>query len=122
MTKVLKYFVLWNPGLYGGGGKQQPTSKPANDLLLNLLLYIGTAIGVFGQQLLSGEEAKLVDRITLETTIRSFIVAAVILPVLYKNTDMHRRKPGFFRFFVCIQHGYFWPQIVSSVGSAFQSS
>lgn len=121
MDRILSYFVLWDAPNLGVRKKEgAPKEAPVNyvKLFWNVSLYLGVAFGVFGQLLLEGPEVDAWNRVSLFAVGRSFVVAAVILPAIYSGANLDRRKPNFITFFICVQHGYFWPSILASLGAS----
>jgi hypothetical protein len=114
--QVLSYFWLWSPGAMGS--KPDKDDEKSRTLFWNVALYVSVAIGVLGQMYFQSLEASETVFLSATSVLRGFFVAAVILPAIYKAASLHRRRPSFINLFICVQHGYFWPSLLSGVSAA----
>lgn len=111
VSAVKGYFGLVRPQT-ALGAKERKLSPEIRAGLWNGVFYMGVAVGVLGEILLDGT-----SRFSLPILLRGFLMAGVILPVVFKTARLDRVKPRFIHAFVCLQHGYFWESIIAKLAS-----
>lgn len=108
LKRVGLFFTLREEPATLGKGISQKSWK------WNAALYLGTLAGVLGQFLV--QENRWGDSAPpWRHLVEGMVLAGVILPVIYKNAQLSRRPANFMHFFVCLQHGFFWQAIVSTL-------
>jgi len=94
------------------------TQPPKMPLWEQLLLYVGTVIGVIfssaATHFKSGEKMNL--NLDLTTVVISCVVALVIIPQIYERLNVPPDTPLLIRFGLFVQHGVFWHVLFSSLG------
>jgi hypothetical protein len=95
---------------------------PANQIPImeQILMYIGTVLGVVFSSAAMQFSAGKLDRIAIRApaVIVAMVVAFVIIPVTFEKLNVKADAPLLVRFGLFVQHGVFWQVLFGTVGKA----
>ena len=89
-----------------------------------ILMYFATFTGVmFSSAVMQFEAGRIASiTITITTISISFVVAFVIIPIVFEKLRIKPETPLLVRIGLFVQHGVFWQVLLGAVGKVFESS
>jgi len=119
LSSVLEYFDLRAPIVDSARGKDsKPTSRrpgapKQGAWWWNLVLYLLIVAGVIGKFLFDyWQQARPIVGIDFAI---SFVIGAMVFPVVYKSTDMRPDQPTVLQSFLAFQNGFFWQTLIGGI-------
>ena len=114
----------WPEGLPTGSGNHSPGNSvsesneaPTISPTRQLLMYIGTFIGVLLSTAVTHFQSGIVDlAITVGEVAFSAVIALVIILLVYEKLMLNPRAPLIVQFGIFVQNGVFWHVLIDSVG------
>lgn len=97
-----------------------PPPPPHMPLWEQLVLYIGTVVGViFSSAVMQFEPGESIPiTISWASVLISSVVALVIMPIAFEKLRVRSDSPFIFRIGLFVQHGVFWQALVGAAGKA----
>ncbi|EFH88936.1 hypothetical protein [Ktedonobacter racemifer] len=116
-TRITTAYIKANP--HEALEFAKPVTLPSIPLWKQLLLYLGTIIGVlFSSSIMQFQTNQDIQlHITLPAIVLSAIIAIVILPGIYEKV-INPISPFIVQFGLFVQQGVFWSVLLTAVGKA----
>lgn len=116
-TRITTTYIKAIPG--DGFEFAKPVTPPSIPLWKQLLLYLGTIIGVlFSSSIMQFQTNQDIQlHITLPAVILSAIIAIVILPGIYEKA-INPTSPFIVQLGLFVQQGVFWSVLLTAIGKA----
>ena len=106
------------PGNHSPGNSVSESNEaPTISAARQLLMYIGTFLGVLLSTAVNHFQSRNVDlAITVGEVAFSAVIALVIIPLVYEKLMLNPRAPLIVQFGIFVQNGVFWHVLIDSVG------
>ena len=97
---------------------QENTEGPTITLIHQILMYLGTFMGVLLSTAVTHFRYGNADlTITVSEVILSAVIAFIIVPLVYEKLIVNPKAPFIVQFGLFVQNGVFWHILIDSIGS-----